>query len=485
MTKKVKRRIHGFTVFLLSCILLSGFQGWAQNKPVITVDQPVHDFGTIQEKDGEATHTFIVKNTGTAPLIISQVVASCGCTTPQWPDKPIEAGGTGDIRVSFNPAGQPGAFEKTIHIYSDAFQEPYMLTIKGNVDSQPEGEPVFAVDNPVFDFGLINEEDIDAIHVFRVKNTGTAPLVISHVQSSCGCTEPEWTKDPIAPGKMGDVVITYVAKNRPGPFTKIVTVYTNEKKFRQRLTIKGDVIPIARNLKNALSDTVGILQIEHKSFTFTLNSGKNQTQSVWIKNFSDEDATLSLANIPPFLTVEAPERLKSGAVERFKITASGNGIDVKGRVLHRLEWKMATASGKTLIETIPVATNFVDDFSKMTAAEKQNGAEMQLSEATLDFGVLKASRGFLGLGGNKKASRQITITNTGKSPLVLHSVSCDAPQLQIDIDKKTLQPAESATLTVSLKPADIHQPIAKDVIIICNDPRGPVRNVGVHVERGK
>ncbi|MDR1601767.1 MAG: DUF1573 domain-containing protein [Tannerella sp.] len=479
------KTIHGFTVFLLNCFLLSGFQGWAQNKPVITVDQPVHDFGSIQEKDGEATHTFVVKNTGNAPLIISQVVASCGCTTPQWPDKPIEAGRTGDIRVSFNPAGQPGAFEKTIHIYSDASSEPYMLTIKGNVDLQPEGEPVFTVDEPVFDFGLIDEEDIDAIHVFRVKNTGTAPLIISHVQSSCGCTEPEWTKDPIAPGKMGDVVITYVAKNRPGPFTKNVTVYTNEKKFRQRLTIKGDVIPVERNLARALSDTVGILQIEHKSFTFTLHSGQNQTQSVWIKNFSGEDATLSFANTPSCLTVEAPGQLKSGAVERFKITVSGNDVHTKGRILHRLEWKIITASGKTRVETIPVATNFVDDFSKMTSAEKQDGAEMQLSEAMLDFGILKVNRGFLGLGSSKKASRQITITNTGKSPLELHSVSCDDPRLLIDVDKKTLQPAESATLTVSLTPADIHQSFAKDAIIICNDHREPVRNISVHAERGK
>ncbi|MDR0758284.1 MAG: DUF1573 domain-containing protein [Tannerella sp.] len=484
MTKKVKT-VHGFTVFLLNCFLLSGFQGWSQNKPVITVDQPVHDFGSIQEKDGEAAHTFVVKNTGNAPLTISQIVASRDCTAPQWPEKPIEAGQTGNIRVLFNPAGQSGAFEKTIHIYSDALPEPYMLTVKGNVSSKPEGEPVFTIDDPVFDFGFINEEDIDAIHVFRVKNTGTAPLVISHVQSSCGCMEPEWTKDPIAPGKMGDVVITYVAKNRPGPFAKNITVYTNEKKFRQRLTIKGDVIPVERNLTKALSDTIGIIQIEYKSFTFTLHNGQEQTQSVWIKNFSGEDATLSLSNIPPFLAAEAPGQLKSGAVERFKITASGNGVDVKGRVLHLLEWKMVTASGKTRIETIPVAINFVDDFSKMTAAEKQSGAEMQLSEEKIDFGILKASRGFLGLGSNKKASRQITVTNTGQSPLALHSATCDDPKLLIDIDKKTLQPTESATLTVSLKPADVRQSFAKDIIIICNDHRGPVRNIGIYAERGK
>jgi hypothetical protein len=481
MTVKAKT-IRCFTILLLNCFLLSGIRGWAQNKPVITVDELVHDFGNIQEKDGEATHTFIVKNAGNAPLIINQVAASCGCTTPQWPKEPVEAGRTGEIKVSFNPAGQSGAIEKTIHIYSNARQEPYILTIKGNVNTVPEGEPIFTVDNPVFDFGLINEEDIDAIHVFRVKNTGNAPLIISHVQSSCGCTEPEWTKDPIEPGKTGDVVVTYVAKNRPGPFSKNITVYTNEKKFRQRLTISGDVIPVEQNLTKLLNDTVGFLQTEYKSFTFTLHPGKKLTQSIWIRNFSDEDVTLSLENLPPCITVEAPEQLKSGRVERLKITADGS-VDTKGRVQYRLEWKMTAASGKTRIEPFPITINFIDDFSKMTAAEKQDWAEMKISDPMINFGVLKKKkRGFLGLGSVKKESRRITITNTGKSPLLLHSVGCDDPRLQIDIDKKTLQPAETATLTVSLNPADI-QVFGKDIIIVGNDFRTPVYELRVYAEK--
>lgn len=484
MTEKEKT-IRCFTVFLLSCFLLSVPQSWAQSGPVIIVDQRVHDFGSIQEKGGEVVHTFIVKNTGNAPLTIHQVIASCGCTTPRWPQEPVGAGQTGNIQVAFNPAGQPGAFEKTVHIYSDGSPEPYMLTIKGIVSSEPEGEPVFIVDNPVHDFGLINEEDIDAIHVFRVKNTGTAPLIITHVQSSCGCTEPDWTKDPIPPGGTGDVVITYVAKNRPGPFSKNVMVYTNEKRFRQRLTVKGDVIPIERNLARSLADTLGIIQIERKLFTFTVQPDQILTQNVWIRNYTEEDATLSLGNIPPYLAIEVPEQLKSGKARRFNISVDGSKANnMRGRAVHRLEWKTVTASGKTSVETLPVFINFVDGFSKMTPTERQDGPVMQIPETTLDFGKIKKSRGFLGLGGRKSVSRRATITNTGKSPLILHSISCDDPRLRIEIDRKTLQPEESATLTVSLDPGDI-QSVGVDIIIVSNDSHEPVREIRIYAERDK
>lgn len=90
--------------------------------------------------------------------------------------------------------------------------------------------PVFTVSETVHDFGLINETDMEALHIFKVKNTGDAPLVITHVQSSCGCAEPQWTAEPIQPGQYGEVAIIYSTTNRPGPFKKNITVYTNEKK---------------------------------------------------------------------------------------------------------------------------------------------------------------------------------------------------------------------------------------------------------------
>jgi hypothetical protein len=77
-----------------------------------------------------------------------------------------------------------------------------------------------------YDFGTIPEGPA-AEHVFMFTNTGKEPIVIERVQPSCGCTAPDWTKEPVAPGKQGIVTSTYGTQGRPGHLEKNMTVFTN------------------------------------------------------------------------------------------------------------------------------------------------------------------------------------------------------------------------------------------------------------------
>lgn len=102
---------------------------------------------------------------------------------------------------------------------------------------------IVAIDTVVYDFGEVNEADEPVVHTFKIKNDGEAALVITKVVASCGCTTPEWTKEPIAPGKTGEIKVSYDTRNRPGPFTKTISVYSNGKVGSFILTIKGKVKP--------------------------------------------------------------------------------------------------------------------------------------------------------------------------------------------------------------------------------------------------
>ena len=92
--------------------------------------------------------------------------------------------------------------------------------------------------NDSHDFGTVTE-GAAADYVFQFKNTGKEPLVISRVQPSCGCTIPDWSKDPVLPGKTGFVKASYGTQGRPGHFEKSMTVISNAG--TKMVTFKGTV----------------------------------------------------------------------------------------------------------------------------------------------------------------------------------------------------------------------------------------------------
>ncbi|MDO4755979.1 MAG: DUF1573 domain-containing protein [Parabacteroides sp.] len=122
-------------IFIFMAILLAtGFASAQKKKAVISAEVTSHDFGSFKEADGDVSHTFVIKNIGEGPLVLTRVIASCGCTTPEWTKEPIAPGKTGDVKITYNPKGRPGPFVKTISIYSNGKSGSFILTVRGNVE---------------------------------------------------------------------------------------------------------------------------------------------------------------------------------------------------------------------------------------------------------------------------------------------------------------------------------------------------------------
>lgn len=117
-------------------MVLAGVFAFAQERQAeIAFQMTTHDFGTIQEGT-QATVEFEFTNTGDAPLVLSSVNASCGCTTPEWPKEPIMPGAKAKIKAVYNSTGRPGTFTKSITVNSNAKNGTIVLTIKGNVEAK-------------------------------------------------------------------------------------------------------------------------------------------------------------------------------------------------------------------------------------------------------------------------------------------------------------------------------------------------------------
>lgn len=94
------------------------------------------------------------------------------------------------------------------------------------------------------DFGNIREDGGNVRCTFDFTNTGTEPLVINQAKAACGCTKPTFTSTPVAPGKKGQIRVSYVPLGRPGEFIKTITVRSNSVRNKKTtLKITGFVLP--------------------------------------------------------------------------------------------------------------------------------------------------------------------------------------------------------------------------------------------------
>lgn len=99
-------------------------------------------------------------------------------------------------------------------------------------------------DESSYNWGSVNEGD-KMTHIFKFKNTGSNDLIISDAHGSCGCTVPEWPKEPIKAGKSGEIKVIFDSKGKPGDQQKTVTLTANTEPANTVLTIKGSVKPAA------------------------------------------------------------------------------------------------------------------------------------------------------------------------------------------------------------------------------------------------
>ena len=99
----------------------------------IVFDKSEHDFGDLVESNNAVTYGFSFKNKGDAPLVITKVNTSCGCTASEWSQEPIAPGKKGTVKVSYTPNGQKGEITKTITVFSNGNPDRKTLLIKGNI----------------------------------------------------------------------------------------------------------------------------------------------------------------------------------------------------------------------------------------------------------------------------------------------------------------------------------------------------------------
>lgn len=129
----MKKIVLLLVAIIVSAMTLSVEAKSSKGKGRIRFEEYSYDFGIVDEKGGPVTHEFVFYNDGDASIAIREATATCGCTRPEYPQKPIAPGKKGVIKVTYNPAGRPGPIDRMVTVKTTGSPKKVLLKLKGSV----------------------------------------------------------------------------------------------------------------------------------------------------------------------------------------------------------------------------------------------------------------------------------------------------------------------------------------------------------------
>ncbi|HTH56391.1 MAG TPA: DUF1573 domain-containing protein [Cyclobacteriaceae bacterium] len=321
----------------------------------------------------------------------------------------------------------------------------------------------------IHDFGNIVEQDGPATFEFVVSNKSTRPVKIVNVQPSCGCTTPDWTKEPIAVNATGFIKASYDPKGRPGYFDKTLTVTTDWDGQPILLRIKGNVInPETANTPALFTAAVGNLRFKSKSF----NVGK-----VFI-NLDTEPAVFPFRNAgkdsihfkgyvaPRYIKVSLPKVVAPDQVANIKIAFDAKLKNQYGFTSENVELK--TDDTEFPEKAFSVFATTEEYFPKLSEKELVEAPVLSLQANVVNFGIVRAGA---------VLSREIKVTNTGKKELIIRHAQSNCTCLTISPGTRVLKPGQEVTLKITLDTQGRKGPQNKSITIYSTDPQNPVQRI--------
>ncbi len=328
-------------------------------------------------------------------------------------------------------------------------------------------------DNPVWDFGDVQESGGSVEHTFVFTNATDSPVVIVDVSTGCGCTTPKYSRKPVLAGGKGEIVVAFDPINRPGHFAKGVSVMTSASKEPVQLQVTGNVVPRQKTLDELYPfDMGGGVRFDSNMRAFAYVGRGDTADAVigWV-NTSDKPVRLALRwqQRSGLLTVEAPEVLAAGGRGELKLHYGVPAqSDRYGTLTDVLAVDIDGVRSRTTLSVNAIAVDRYD-----AAVDDMASPDMELSKKFIKFGELKR--------GATAEDGSVTVSNNGSGELIIRAVEFKAGPLECSLKAgDRIAAGQSATVTFRLSTADVDYGVWVDrVRIITNDPAHPMQTLRV------
>ncbi len=331
-----------------------------------------------------------------------------------------------------------------------------LLALLTTAKAQIKSDGGIEFDKTVHNFGDILLDSGPVSCTFTLTNNGSKPVVIYNVSTTCGCTDVEWTREPIRPGSNGTIKVTYSNDEGAYPFDKSITVYLSDTKKPIILKLRGVSNERPRPLTELYPVQYGPLGMKSNMLKCgNLEQGGSKTEAVMVANLSSSPLNLTFTDLPPQLSFslsQNPIPAESTAELTYTITADrsiwGKNTYSATPLCNGKSYK--TKDGES---TIGVWAFTKENFSSMTDEQRQKGPMPRFETSTFDFGKAKTG---------DEIHATFTFKNEGKSTFCVYKLDTDAccwshsdipaaapgetVTFRVHIDTQTMKAGESLTI---------------------------------------
>lgn len=324
------------------------------------------------------------------------------------------------------------------------------------------------IDKTVHNFGDIIHKSGPVSCTFTLKNTGDKPAVIYNVTSTCGCTNVDWTREPIRPGESGKISVTYSNDEGAYPFDKTLTTYISDVQKPLLLKIRGVSIETPKPLKELYPISYGPFALRESQIKCgNLEQGGQKSDAVMVANISSRPIHVDFTEISPNLSISVspnPIPAESTAEMSFTVTADrsiwGKNTYYAVPVINGKEYTNASGKNK-----IGIWAFTKENFSHLSPDEKAKGPRPTFDESTYSFGKIKQG---------ETVHATFTFKNDGKECFRIYKVNADARKWSHSTIPAA-HPGEKVSFRVHLDTENL--PVGEHLTIVTLTTNSPLRPI--------
>ncbi len=317
------------------------------------------------------------------------------------------------------------------------------------------------------DFGRIYEVDGPVVHSFAFENVGTDTLMPIRLKTSSPNVKGDFVPEKVAPGKKGEIRVTFDPKDESGRVDKVISIRTNDVKYPVRqLGFIAEVVEREKTILDYYPVAVGNLRFKSTHVAMDL-----------LKNTEVRNDTFKIYNSGTnpieMEVVSAPEYTEWQCVPKTIKPASEGFIRVTYHADRCFKWglDMETFTLKTNDSLVPekrlsIGVNVIEDFSYLRNEESK--PSVLFKEVTHDFGEVIQGQ---------TVTHSFTFKNKGNADLIIRRTKANCGCTVSRLEKEVLKPGESSFLEVTYNSLGMKGLQNKSLVVICNDPDYPVTNL--------